>query len=170
MAKTPYTQKEARAGLSQSLRDLDAAPEDGALIRAHCPDAWRTLEEDVDVRERKTHVTLRLDESVAAFYRAMGPGYQARINRVLKTYAQMRIARVAAPEPEPEVPQADSGPSQEERDAEDRKREQAARERVQARWEQLKRMTPEELDAERAKRDRLLAEMEARHRADYQPD
>lgn len=38
------------------------------------------------------HVTLRLGESVVKFFRAMGPGYQARINRVLNSYAQMKIA------------------------------------------------------------------------------
>ncbi len=45
------------------------------------------------MREKKVQVTIRLDESVAKFYRAMGRGYQGRINRVLATYAQMRIAK-----------------------------------------------------------------------------
>ncbi len=58
------------------------------------PEAWATLEQDVDVWEPKVKVTLRLDESVAKFYRAMGPGYQARVSRILATYAQMRIAEV----------------------------------------------------------------------------
>ena len=62
------------------------------LIRHQAPEAWHRLETDLDVREKKVHVTLRLDESVAKFFRAMGPGYQARINRVLATYTQMRIA------------------------------------------------------------------------------
>ena len=39
----------------------------------------------------KTKITLRLDESVAKFFRAMGPGYQARINRILGTWAQLKI-------------------------------------------------------------------------------
>lgn len=58
------------------------------------PKAWDTLESDVDVEEKKIRLTLRVDESVAKFYRAMGPGYQARMNRVLATFAQMRIAKV----------------------------------------------------------------------------
>ena len=62
------------------------------LIRHQAPEAWHRLETDLDVREKKVHLTLRLDESVAKFFRAMGPGYQARINRVLATYTQMRIA------------------------------------------------------------------------------
>jgi len=39
-------------------------------------------------------MSLYLDESVARFYRAMGTGYQARINRILATFAQMRISQV----------------------------------------------------------------------------
>ena len=62
-------------------------------IRDLIPDAWRTLEQDLDVEEKKVRITLRLDESVAKFYRAMGKGYQARINRLLATYAQMQILK-----------------------------------------------------------------------------
>jgi uncharacterized protein (DUF4415 family) len=63
-------------------------------IKEEVPEAWDTLERDVDVREKKVQISLRLDESVAKFYRAMGPGYQERINRVLATFAQMRIAQI----------------------------------------------------------------------------
>jgi hypothetical protein len=63
-------------------------------LRDEVPAAWATLEQDVDVEEPKVKITLRLDESVAKYYRAMGKGYQERINRVLATYAQMKIARV----------------------------------------------------------------------------
>ena len=37
-------------------------------------------------------MTLYLDASVAKFFRAMGQGYQARINRLLALYAQAKIA------------------------------------------------------------------------------
>lgn len=64
------------------------------FLREVAPQAWDTLEADVDVREKKVRVTLMLDESVAKFFRGQGAGYQARINRVLATYAQMKIAEV----------------------------------------------------------------------------
>ncbi len=64
------------------------------FVQSQVPEAWDTLEQDVDVEEKKTRVTLLLDDSVAKFYRAMGKGYQARINRILATFAQMRIAQV----------------------------------------------------------------------------
>ncbi len=61
-------------------------------LRDRVPTAWHTLESDLDVEEPKLKVTLRLDESVARFYRAMGAGYQGRINRILSLWAHMKIA------------------------------------------------------------------------------
>ena len=58
------------------------------------PEAWHTLEHDLDVQEKRTKVTLLLDDSVAKFYRAMGQGYQARINRILALWAHMKIGDV----------------------------------------------------------------------------
>ncbi|MEJ2028742.1 MAG: BrnA antitoxin family protein [Maritimibacter sp.] len=63
-------------------------------LKREVPAAWAVLEQDIDVEEPKVKVTIRLDESVAKYFRAMGKGYQERINRVLATYAQMQIARV----------------------------------------------------------------------------
>lgn len=63
-------------------------------LRHEVPEAWATLEHDLDVQEPRVKITLRLDASVAKYYRAMGKGYQERMNRVLATYAQMKIARV----------------------------------------------------------------------------
>jgi hypothetical protein len=76
------------------MRDLEADDLLPFWIDKHIPQAWDTLERDIDVAEKKVRVTLLLDESVAKFYRALGTGYLARINRVLATFAQMRIAQV----------------------------------------------------------------------------
>ena len=81
-----------------NLRALEAEDAWDYAVRDQIPEAWDTLEQDVDVVEKKVHVTLRLDSSVAKFYRAMGHGYQTRINRVLATFAQMRMAEVRATE------------------------------------------------------------------------
>ena len=62
-------------------------------LRDEVPEAWHTLEYDLDVWEPKVKVTLWLDKSVAQFYRGMGRGYQARINRILALYAHMKIAK-----------------------------------------------------------------------------
>ncbi|MGD1882242.1 MAG: BrnA antitoxin family protein [Paracoccaceae bacterium] len=42
--------------------------------------------------EPKEKVTLYLDRSVARSFKAMGKGYQSRINRLLQTWLQMKAA------------------------------------------------------------------------------
>lgn len=64
--------------------------------RRQVPDAWHMIEMDVDVEEPKEKVTLYLDRSVAQLFRGMGRGYQGRINRILATWAQMKIADLKA--------------------------------------------------------------------------
>lgn len=61
-------------------------------IRAEVPLAWHMIEADVDCAEAKRKVSLYLDKSVAAMFQAMGKGYQARINRILNTWLQMKMA------------------------------------------------------------------------------
>ena len=56
------------------------------------PDAWALLEADVPCEGPKVKVTLYLDAPTATFFRAMGKGYQERINRLLMVYAQAKIA------------------------------------------------------------------------------
>ena len=85
------TERIARGRLLQHLWEARGDLLDDAL-ETEAPEAWHTLEADLDVVERKVKVTLYLDASVARVFRAMGQGYQARINRVLSTWAQMKIA------------------------------------------------------------------------------
>ncbi len=73
----------------QALQDDEMRVE---RMRELAPDAWAMLEADVPCAEKKAKVTLYLDEPTAKFFRAMGPGYQERINRLLTLYAQARIA------------------------------------------------------------------------------
>jgi uncharacterized protein (DUF4415 family) len=82
----------ARQGMIRFLNEEMLRESDVSLqMRDKVPEAWHTLEHDLDVVEAKSKVTLRLDESVAKFSRAMGPGYQARISRILALWANMKI-------------------------------------------------------------------------------
>ena len=85
------TERIARSKLFRHLWEARGDVLDDAL-EGVVPEAWHTLEADIDVEEPKVKVTLYLDASVAKLFRAMGSGYQARINRVLGTWAQMKIA------------------------------------------------------------------------------
>jgi uncharacterized protein (DUF4415 family) len=80
-------QKMMRYLYEESIDQTDLSLE----LRDKVPLAWHTLEHDLDVDEPKMKITLRLDASVAKFYRAMGPGYQARISRILGLWANMKI-------------------------------------------------------------------------------
>jgi uncharacterized protein (DUF4415 family) len=61
-------------------RRLAADPETPAMPDA---DWWRDAEV---VPARKQPVTLRLDPDILAWFRDQGPGYQTRINAVLRRY------------------------------------------------------------------------------------
>jgi uncharacterized protein (DUF4415 family) len=85
------TERIARNKLIRHLSEARGDMLDDAL-EGMVPDAWHTLEADLDVEEPKVKVTLYLDTSVAKMFRAMGTGYHARINRVLATWLQLKIA------------------------------------------------------------------------------
>jgi uncharacterized protein (DUF4415 family) len=40
------------------------------------------------IPKAKTHLSLRLDEDVVDWFRRQGPGYQTRMNAVLRSYVQ----------------------------------------------------------------------------------
>jgi uncharacterized protein (DUF4415 family) len=64
--------------------DRLADEEDGLL-----PDGWeRTI--ILGSPEPKTDVHIRLDSAVLRWFKAQGPGYQARINAVLGAFVQAR--------------------------------------------------------------------------------
>ena len=92
----PKLTKTEHLAMNCLFRNLKAFEDETILdytLRDQIPEAWSTLEQDLDVEEKKTKVALWVDDSVAKFYRAMGKGYQGRITRVLATYAQLKISK-----------------------------------------------------------------------------
>jgi uncharacterized protein (DUF4415 family) len=57
------------------------------------PNGWRHIEAEVPVRPRKVRVNASYDADVARFFRAMGHGYQARMNAVLRAYMLAILSR-----------------------------------------------------------------------------
>lgn len=93
--KGPKTRRLAEARFYQLLFISNMLDSDTVFLdvaRKEIPDAWHTLEMDVEVEAPKEKVTLYLDRAVIAIFRKMGKGYQARINRILETWLQMRMA------------------------------------------------------------------------------
>jgi uncharacterized protein (DUF4415 family) len=60
--------------------DPDAPPLDEAF--------WREARVVFSRPARKKHTGLRIDEDVLAWFRAHGPGYQTRMNAVLRAYVE----------------------------------------------------------------------------------
>ena len=60
-----------------------------------CPPEWHEIWHDENRRDSKSQrVNMRLDADVVKFFKALGPGYGPRINRVLRAFMHMRLARV----------------------------------------------------------------------------
>ena len=78
----------------RELRDLVRLSQDKMIARMlaeEIPEDWHMIMHDIPTYEKKEKLTLYLDKSVAKFFKTMGNGYQARINRILATWARMVI-------------------------------------------------------------------------------
>jgi uncharacterized protein (DUF4415 family) len=75
------------------LGDLERWIEQRRLKRALIPPDWHRVERDVPVRPRKTKVTADFDADMVKWFRAMGLGYQARMNQVLRSWMLAMISR-----------------------------------------------------------------------------
>ena len=93
MTRYRMTRSERRARLNwardEFVLDALALPDD---MPDRLPAEWKLILHDADVTEKKEKVTLYLDRAVARMFRAMGKGYQGRINRILETWMQMKMA------------------------------------------------------------------------------
>lgn len=75
------------------MRQLEFDLHDGREIYNHIPLEW----EDIATQPAtpvKTRITLRVDGDVAKFFRAMGTGYQTRMNAVLRAFMLSKISGV----------------------------------------------------------------------------
>jgi hypothetical protein len=82
-------------GLACTLRDLEADLRWGLNDSQRLPRAWFDLLREPAVA-RKVKLTLRLDEDVLAFFRAMGTGHLTRMNSVLRAFMLTRLSGVAS--------------------------------------------------------------------------
>ena len=59
------------------------------------PQHWHQIWKDQDKRDPKRQkVTMNLDADVVRFFKDMGPGYQERLNRVLRAFMHFRLAKL----------------------------------------------------------------------------
>ncbi|MEO1563353.1 MAG: BrnA antitoxin family protein [Pseudomonadota bacterium] len=59
-----------------------------------CPPEWDEIDIEPETVQTKEKISIRIDEDVLKFFRAMGPNYTTKINYVLRTFVMGRLARV----------------------------------------------------------------------------
>ena len=94
MTRQTKAEKDRRAAyhaLAESMRGLEADLRWGLNDSLRIPQGWRAIAEGPAV-PKKVKVTLRLDDDIVAFFRAMGMGYLSRMNAVLRTFMLARLA------------------------------------------------------------------------------
>ena len=74
------------------LGDLERHWEQARLKQKLIPPDWHRVERDAPTRRRKTKITADFDADLVRWFRAMGLGYQARMNQVLRTWMLARIS------------------------------------------------------------------------------
>jgi uncharacterized protein (DUF4415 family) len=75
---------QAAGAMSRADVERLANQDDGPL-----PDGWESTVE-IGALENRQAVHIRLDASVLRWFKAHGPGYQTRINAVLRAFVQAR--------------------------------------------------------------------------------
>lgn len=79
--------------LAETMRDLEADLRWGLTDSLRLPRAWTEIAARPGV-PAKVQMTIRLDEDIVTFFRAMGRGHLTRMNAVLRTFMLARLAGV----------------------------------------------------------------------------
>ncbi|MGB7321069.1 MAG: BrnA antitoxin family protein, partial [Albidovulum sp.] len=81
--------------LAETMRGLEADLRWGLNDSLRLPHEWHAIATRPAV-PKKQKLTLRLDDDVVAFFRAMGMGHLSRMNAVLRSFMLARLAGVVA--------------------------------------------------------------------------
>ena len=104
----PASQKTKTAfhQLGQVLRDLEGDLGWGLKDSPRIPAAWHQIAQE-RMQPQKHKLTLRVDEDVVRFFRAMGQGHLTRMNDVLRAFMLARLAEVVKGEQDYKPPPED---------------------------------------------------------------
>lgn len=84
-------QQDARIQLMYELEELQTDLSTHWMDQS-LPQDWTGMEWHAPIGRHRTRVTLRIDSDMLRWFRKLGPGYQARINRVLRVYWMALVA------------------------------------------------------------------------------
>lgn len=91
--RTAANQRAQYHHMATTLRGLEDDLRWGMEGSARIPPEWHAIAQSPGV-PKKQMVTIRLDEDVLRFFRAMGGGHLPRMNAVLRAFMQARLAGV----------------------------------------------------------------------------
>lgn len=83
------------AGFADAMRMLEYDSICEVAMQGKIPPAWHEIATDPDRRgANRVKVTFRVNNDVVRYFKAMGPGYQERMNKVLSAYVHGRLYRI----------------------------------------------------------------------------
>lgn len=90
-SKKPLTQKQRynHFYVMDAMRRFEWDMHHTIAINNHVPQEWHEISTRRDQSKKK--VCLRVDEDVLKWFKSMGPGYQPRINDVLRSFMHMKL-------------------------------------------------------------------------------
>ena len=91
--KRSKTEERSFARMLDDLEEQEIAFERFKRIRSLAPPGWHSVERRAGIRPRKTKLTVALDADMVAWFRALGRGYQPRMNAVLRAYMHAVISK-----------------------------------------------------------------------------
>ena len=94
MTRTHASRRAAYQAFRYNLETLVAEVQQLVEYRGRLPEEWQEISFNAEAERER--ITLRVDRGVLKFFRAMGPGDQRRIDRVLRAFVAARLAGIVA--------------------------------------------------------------------------
>jgi uncharacterized protein (DUF4415 family) len=81
------------ARMLSELEEQEADFERFKRTRSLVPEGWYSVERRAEIKPKKTKLTLALDADMVKWFRALGRGYQPRMNAILRAYMHAVISK-----------------------------------------------------------------------------
>lgn len=91
--KPTRAERKAEIELLINLAEQSAFLENLKLRQSLIPSDWHALERTTPVEPRRERVTLRVEARTLRWFRALGPGWQRRADKVLQAYMLSLISK-----------------------------------------------------------------------------
>jgi len=92
--KRSKTEERHLAQMEAGLERLELQFGEFEMCQRLVPPAWHAMDLFAPVAPPKQPLTLKLDADMVAWFRALGRGYQCRMNAILRAYMDAVIAKV----------------------------------------------------------------------------